>query len=112
MSEDSQYEHEFMSPQNGWQHRGNGGVYAPIDASSNKSLPWIVFSWFLSGGSIIGLILLAIILPSYVDSKIEGRVAKAEAIAELARRDASISKDMVDLDRAKLKAKEELKHER
>jgi hypothetical protein len=109
MSADSQYEHEFLPPNTGWQHRGNGGVYAPIDASSNKALPWIVFSWFLSGGAIIGLLIWSILAPSLIDSRVEGRVAKAEAMAELARKEASVAKDIVDLEVQRRKAREEIK---
>lgn len=109
MSADSQYEHEFMPPNAGWQHRGNGGVYAPIDASKNKALPWIAFSWFLSGGAVLGLIIGSIVAPSLIDSRVEARVARAEALSELARKEASTAKDIVDLEVQRRKAREELK---
>lgn len=80
------------------------------DNSVNKALPWIAFSWFLSGGAIIGLIVFAIIATSLIDSRVEGRVAKAEALAELARKEASVAKDVVDLEVQRRKAREELKH--
>lgn len=80
-----------------------------IDNSVNKALPWIAFSWFLSGGAVIGLIIWSIVAPSLIDSRIEARVAKAEAVAELARRDAAIAKDMMDVERAKRIAREESK---
>lgn len=42
----------------------------------------------------------------------ESRVARAEALAELARKEASTAKDTVDLERQKSKAREELKNVR
>ncbi len=46
---DCQWRNEFGQPLAGWQHRGNGGVYAPIDASQNKLLPWIAFAMLIAG---------------------------------------------------------------
>ncbi len=42
-----------------------------IDASSNKALPWVAFSWFLSGGAIIGLILMALLVPKLIDYRVD-----------------------------------------
>lgn len=50
--------------------------------------------------------------PQIVDSKIKAGGADAYALAELARKEASAAKDMVDLDRQKAKAREEMKNER
>jgi hypothetical protein len=111
MSGESEYDCQ-QQPRAWWQHNGNGGVYAPVDASQNKALPWIVFSWFLSGGALIGLVILSIVAPSLIDSRVEARVARAEALAELARKEASNAMDMVDLDRQTRKAQEAVKHER
>lgn len=89
------------------------------DQSVNKALPWVAFSWFLSGGAIVGLIVAVLAMQGRIESEgravkaevaaqVEARVARAEALAELARKEASTAKDMVDLDRAKNKALEEL----
>lgn len=79
MSADSQYEHEFLPPNVGWQHRGNGGVYAPIDASSNRALPWI--SAVLAGFAAGGVLVLCLLKPWESTSA----QAKAELRAELAQ---------------------------
>jgi hypothetical protein len=50
--------------------------------------------------------------PQIVDAKIKAGSADAYALAELARKEASTAKDLVDKDRAKAKALEELKNER
>jgi hypothetical protein len=50
--------------------------------------------------------------PQIVQSRIDAGNARAYALAELARKEASTAKDIVDLDRAKAKAREELKNER
>lgn len=47
--------------------------------------------------------------PQILDAKIKAGAADAYALAELARKEASTAKDMVDLDRARAKAREELK---
>ncbi len=85
-------------------------LYQGTDNSTNKALPWIAFSWFLSGGAIIGLIIWSIVAPSLIDSRVEARVAKAEALAELARKEASVAKDVVDLEVQRRKAREEFKY--
>ncbi len=71
---------------------------------------------FLAIGA-IGLSLLStglwvatmVFAPQILDSKIKAGSADAYALAELARKEASAAKDMVDIDRAKRKALEELK---
>lgn len=45
----------------------------------NKALPWIAFSWFLSGGAIIGLILMALLMPEIIESRVAAGVASAKA---------------------------------
>lgn len=63
----------------------------------------------LSTGLWIATIIFA---PQLVQSRIDAGNARAYALAELARKEASTAKDMVDLDRAKAKAREELKNGR
>lgn len=89
------------------------------DNSVNKALPWVAIACLLAGMS-LGVSLMS---QPIMDAKIERakaelladfsqRIARTEALSELARKEASTAKDMVDLDRAKAKAREELKHER
>ena len=92
------------------------------DNSSNKALPWVVVA--LLAGAALALALDArydrteaiaaaiLVAKAEMRAELESRVARAEALAELARKEASTAKDMVDLDRAKRKAVEELKHVR
>lgn len=62
---------------------------------------------FLSTGLWIAT---AIFGPQLIQARIDAGAARAEALAELARKEASTAKDMVDLDRAKAKALEEVKN--
>lgn len=50
-----------------------------VDQSVNKALPWVAFSWFLSGGAIIGLIVFAILVPALIESGVAKGVAEAKA---------------------------------
>jgi hypothetical protein len=53
-------------------NRGNFHQHVEL----NKALPWVAFSWFLSGGAIIGLILIALLLPTLIDAKVEKAAAQ------------------------------------
>lgn len=53
--------------------------HTEIDNSVNKALPWVAFSWFLSGGAIIGLVLMALLMPEIIDSRVAAGIAEARA---------------------------------
>lgn len=87
-----------------------------IDQSQNKALPWIAFSWFLSGGAVIGLILMALLQPALMDAKIEKaaaqnrelmakELAKAQADMHMASTNALLAKDRTDKVAASLEAR-------
>jgi len=87
-----------------------------IDHSVNKALPWIAFSWFLSGGAIIGLILMALLMPKIIDSEVAAgtaqaradmaqQAAEARAIANTGREHARVALDKVEDFRTKLAEK-------
>jgi len=46
---ESQIRNEFGMPSTGWVHHGTGGVYAPVDNSQNKLLPWIAVAMLIAG---------------------------------------------------------------
>lgn len=50
-----------------------------VDQSVNKALPWVAFSWFLSGGALVGLIMMAILMPNLIESAVGKGVAQAKA---------------------------------
>lgn len=50
-----------------------------VDQSVNKALPWVAFSWFLSGGAIIGLVLMALLMPQIIAAQVAKGVAEARA---------------------------------
>lgn len=50
-----------------------------IDQSVNKALPYVAWSWLLSGLALGGLLLLALLLPALIDSKVSAGVADAKA---------------------------------
>ena len=81
------------------------GSYLDASRGKNDALPWVVLSCILGAMSLMGVLLM----PSLIDAKVRAGVARAEALAEQARKDSSIAKDMVDIDRAKRKAIEEIK---
>lgn len=98
----------------------NGGKYSPItssvDQSVNKALPWVAFSWFLSGGAIIGLFLLALLVPHIIQSMVQKGIAEfqasiAQQIADISatantgRQDARIALDKVEQTQTQLGAK-------
>lgn len=81
-----------------------------------KSVPWIAFSWFLSGGAIIGLILMALLMPQIIRSEVGKGVAEAKAdmaqqIADVkasvntARQDSRIALDKIEQTQVQLGAK-------
>jgi hypothetical protein len=97
-----------------------GGERSPltgnIDQSVNKALPWVAFSWFLSGGAIIGLILMALLMPKIIDSEVAAgtaqaradmaqQAAEARAIANTGREHARVALDKVEDFRTKLAEK-------
>jgi len=82
-----------------------GNFHQSVDQSVNKALPWVVFSWFLSGGSIIGPVLMALLLPQIIDAKVKAGVAASEERARTAEVNARIALDKVEDFRAKLAEK-------
>ena len=91
-------------------NHASGASVVMVDSS--RLLPLVMLSCFLSGGAVLGVLLLALLLPPLIDSRAEARVARAEALAELARKESSTAKDMMDVERAKRIAREELKNVR
>jgi hypothetical protein len=107
-----------------------GAITAPTtidqrqDNSVNKALPWGVIGAVFGGmGFAMGLAALLVLCiggPAYMDAR-AGRmqaelraefaqgVARTQALAELARKEASTAVDTVDLDIQRRKAREELK---
>lgn len=97
-----------------------GGERSPItgniDQSVNKALPWVAFSWFLSGGAVIGLIMMALLMPQIIEAQVAKGVAQAKAemaqqaatanaAANESRVHARIALDKVEDFRAKLAEK-------
>lgn len=93
-----------------------------IDQSVNKALPWVAFSWFLSGGAIIGLFLMALMLPRFIESRVAQGVAEAKAASaqelanakadmHLASTNSLLAKERMDRAVAQLEAKGLLKQE-
>jgi len=65
-------------------NRGNFNQQVEI----NKALPWVAFSWFLSGGAIIGLFLMALLMPKLIDAGVAKAVSEARANASIELNDA------------------------
>lgn len=63
---------------------------------------------FLSSGLWIAT---AIFGPALMDAKVERGAARAEALAELARKEASTAKDIVDIEKSKVQAYQDLTKE-
>jgi hypothetical protein len=82
-----------------------GNFHQAVDNSQNKALPWVAFSWFLSGGALIGLLVMAILLPQVMDAKIKAGVAASEERARTAETNARVALDKVEDFRAKLAEK-------
>lgn len=76
-----------------------------VDQSVNKALPWVAFSWFLAGAALIGVLLLAVLMPQMMDAKIKAGVAASEERARTADVNSRISLDKVEDFRAKLAEK-------
>jgi hypothetical protein len=76
-----------------------------VDQSVNKALPWVAFSWFLSGGAIVGLILVALLVPQLIDSRVSAQLSKAQADMHLAETNALLAKDRTDKIAAALEAR-------
>lgn len=96
----------------------------PVDQSTdnsvgkNDALPWAWTAALFGGLGFGGVIVLCLLKPwetsdraaqAELRAEFAQRIARTEALAELARKEASTAKDMVDLDRAKSRAREELK---
>lgn len=110
--QDNQFWHEFQRPAAGWENKGNGGVYAPIDASTNKALPWAVLAAMFGGMGFAGVLVLSMLKPwETADraARAELRAEFAELLAEQqsaidrAKQDAAIAKDWTDQKNAELK---------
>lgn len=90
-----------------------GNFHQEVDQSSNKALPWVAFSWFLSGGAIIGLLVMALLMPQIIEAQVAKGVAQAKAemaqqaaeakaIAATGREHARVALDKVEDVRTKL----------
>lgn len=75
------------------------------DNSVNKALPWVAISWFLSGGAVLGLVLMALMVPQLIDSRVNAAIAEVNATANTARQDARIALDKVEQTQVQLGAK-------
>lgn len=111
--EDSEFSHGWGT---GWTNRGDGGVYAPISQSVNPGLSWAAAVF--GGGALFAVLVMAILKPwetadravaAELRVEFEQRVSRTEALAELARKEASTAKDITDLEVQRRKAREELK---
>lgn len=89
----------------------NGGIKNSNRAVINDRTGLLVAIAALAVGFLAtGLwVATAIFGPQLVQAKIDAGAARAEALAELARKEASAAKDMVDLDRQTRKAQEAAK---
>jgi hypothetical protein len=76
-----------------------------VDQSINKALPYVAFSWFLAGGALIGVFLLAMLMPHIIDAKVKAGSAAAEERARTAEVNARVALDKVEDFRAKLAEK-------
>jgi ABC-type phosphate/phosphonate transport system substrate-binding protein len=82
-----------------------GNFHQAVDNSQNKALPWIAFSWFLSGAALIGVMLMAVLMPQMMDAKVKAGVAASEERARTSDVNARIALDKVEDFRAKLAEK-------
>lgn len=93
-----------------------GNFHQAVDNSVNKALPYISFSWFLSGGALIGLIFMAVLMPQIIEAQVAKGVAQAKAemaqqveeakaAANSGRIDGRVALDKVDSMREKLAEK-------
>ncbi len=88
-------------------------VTAKVDQSHsgnvNHHLPYLIGLAVMATAALMGVLIMLWRGPDYLEALAEARVARAEALAELARKEASTAKDMVDLDRQTRKAQEATK---
>lgn len=86
-----------------------------VDQSVNKALPYVAFSWLLSGGALLGLILMALLIPQLIDSKVAAGVADAKtamaqqaadakATAQTAKEHARVALDKIEQTQVQLGA--------
>lgn len=112
-------------PINAPNNRGN--FNHSVDNSVNKALPWVAYSWLLSGFSIGLTVMILVLGPAYIDAKIaagdarsdakisasesrsETRIAvasaKNESISNTAREHARVALDKVEQTQVQLGAK-------
>lgn len=87
-----------------------------VDQSVNKALPYVAWSWLLSGLAIGGVLLLAVLMPLLIDSKVAAGVAQAregmaqqaadaKATAQTAKEHARVALDKVEQTQVQLGAK-------
>ena len=88
-------------------------VNAKVDQSHsgnvNHHLPYLIGLAVMATAALMGVLIMLWRGPDYLEALAEARVARAEALAELARKEASTAKDIVDLDRQTRKAQEAVK---
>lgn len=92
-------------------NRGNNCISrseATRNSYNNSMMPYALLLGLLAGASLIGTVLQAWYMPQLVEAKVEAGVADAAAEAKLARKEASVAKDMGDVYRAKIAALEEI----
>lgn len=66
-------------------NRGNFHQQVDNSRGKNDALPWISFSWLLSGLSLGCVIIMALLMPRIIDSKVSEGIAQArESMAQQA----------------------------
>jgi hypothetical protein len=60
-------------------NRGNFHQQVDQSRGKNDALPWVCFSWLLSGLALGCVIVMAILMPRIIDSKVSEGVAHAKA---------------------------------
>lgn len=70
-----------------------GNFHNSVDNSVNKALPWVAYSWLLSGFSIGLTVMILALGPAYIDAKISASDARSDAKVTIseARLDAKVS---------------------
>lgn len=92
-----------------------GAINQQVDQSVNKALPYVAGSWLLSGLAIGGVLLLALLMPYLIDSKVAAGVADAKsamaqqaadakATAQTAKEHARVALDKVEQTQVQLGA--------
>lgn len=82
-----------------------GNFHQAVDQSVNKALPWVAFSWLLSGLSIGMTVFMLAAAPAYIDAKVAAGSAKAEATAQTAKEHGRIALAEVERANAELAEK-------